>query len=334
MDLRYVRTFVTVAELGTVSGAAQHLHVAQPALSRQISNLEQELGLRLFDRVGRRLILTSQGEHLLGDCRGLLNYARALGEQAQFLRPGDAGVLKVAASPHLIEGIFAEFLHRYEQRYPNVQVKLIDTVGADMLAMLERGEIHLGQSLARAIRPDDERFASFLLEPVDMLAACHPDLALGKGGKAEIGELAPHPLLQISSEFVIRRTFDAACRLAGLIPNILLESRAPHALLAMAEAGHGVAIIPSALRIHQYRLRIVQLTYRGQPLREPLTILSDKRRPLPRYATAFCEMLAEHVHEVFPITRPTADALSAPSKRVRTQSVRTQKRGNRRKARQ
>ena len=75
MDLRHARTFVTVAELGTVSKAAVHLRVAQPALSRQISNLEQELGLKLFDRVGRRLVLTGEGEQLLGDCRGLLSHA-------------------------------------------------------------------------------------------------------------------------------------------------------------------------------------------------------------------------------------------------------------------
>lgn len=72
MDLRRTRTFVTVAELGTVSKAAQKLRIAQPALSRQISDLEQELGFRLFDRVGRRLALTSEGEQFLGDCRGLL----------------------------------------------------------------------------------------------------------------------------------------------------------------------------------------------------------------------------------------------------------------------
>ena len=61
MDLRHARTFVTVAELGTVSKAAQQLRIAQPALSRQISDLEQELDIRLFDRIGRRLALTSEG---------------------------------------------------------------------------------------------------------------------------------------------------------------------------------------------------------------------------------------------------------------------------------
>jgi DNA-binding transcriptional LysR family regulator len=120
MDLRHARTFVTVAELGTVSKAALRLRIAQPALSRQISDLEQELGLKLFDRVGRRLRLTGEGEQLLNDCRGLLNHASVVGERAQLLRRGDTGVLKVAASPQFIESVISNFLHRYTQRYPNV----------------------------------------------------------------------------------------------------------------------------------------------------------------------------------------------------------------------
>ena len=129
MNLRYARTFVTVAELGTVSKAAMRLRIAQPALSRQISALEQELGLKLFDRVASRLLLTGEGEQLLGDFRALLNYAGALGERAQLLRRGDTGVLKVATSPQIIESVFADFLHEYADHYPNVQVKLHRGVG-------------------------------------------------------------------------------------------------------------------------------------------------------------------------------------------------------------
>ncbi len=304
MDLRHVRTFVTVAEIGTVSKATERLHVAQPALSRQIANLEDELGLKLFDRVGRRLMLTSEGERLLNDCRGLLNYARAVGEQAQVLRRGDVGVLRVSASPHLIEGIFPDFLRHYAARYPNVQVRLVDVAaGGEALAMLERGEIHLVQTIVRAIAPDEQRFASHPLAPMQMLAACHPKLKLGTDGSVEIGRLASYPLLQATPDFAMRRNFDAACRLAGFTPNNVLESRAPHALLAMAEAGHGVAIIPSALRIHRYRVRVLRVTYRGKALEEPLAVLSDKRRPLPGYAKVFCDMLAEHVRKGFPLPR-------------------------------
>jgi len=83
----------------------------------------------------------------------------------------------------------------------------------------------------------------------------------------------------------------------------VLECRAPHALLAMAEAGHGVAIIPSALRIHRYKVRVLRVTYRGEALDEPLAMLYDKRRPLPHYAKVFCELLADHVRKGFPLPR-------------------------------
>jgi DNA-binding transcriptional LysR family regulator len=163
MDLRRTRTFVTVAELGTVSKAALRLRIAQPALSRQISDLEQELGLKLFDRIGRRLLLTGEGEQLLSDCRGLLNYASAVSERAQLLRHGDTGVLKVAASSQNLESVVANFLHRYAQRYPRVEVKLFDAIGPQLLEMLERGEIHVAQSSLHVIQRDQRRFGSLRL---------------------------------------------------------------------------------------------------------------------------------------------------------------------------
>lgn len=306
MDLREVRTFVTVADLGSVSRAAEQLHVTQPALSRQIANLESELGLALFDRIGRRLLLTSEGAQLLQHCRGLLNYSQAVREQADGLKRGDAGMLRVSASPHLIEGLFPEFLREYAKRYPLVQVRLVEVIGPQMLAMLERGEIHLAQAVTRALTPDDRRFGAHPLAPMEMLAVFDPSLRLGKNGSIEIRALAPYPLLHATDDFAIRRSFDSACQLAGFTPNYVLECRSPHALLAMAQAGHGVAIIPSALRVDRYVLRSLRVLYRGKPLSEPLTMLYDKRRPLPVYAKVFCEMAAAYAKKVFPVTR-TAD---------------------------
>jgi DNA-binding transcriptional LysR family regulator len=311
MDLKHARTFVTVAELGTVSKAAQRLHIAQPALSRQIGDFEQELGLLLFDRVGRRLVLTSAGEQLLGDCRALLDNVAALKEHAAQLQAGDQGVLQVAASPQIIEGAIAAFLPRYTQAYPKVQVKLIEAMGwADVVGLLERGDIHLGLNLVGAVGADDARFDNHRLEPIDLLAACHPSHALARSPKVEIEQLASEPLLLLDASYVFRRKFDGACRLAGVQPKVAYESRTPHTLLAMAESGHGVAIIPSGLRTDRHQLRIAALTYRGKPLREHLTMYWDRRRTLPRHGTAFCDMLAAYMREVFPISRPSATGAS------------------------
>jgi DNA-binding transcriptional LysR family regulator len=92
--------------------------------------------------------------------------------------------------------------------------------------------------------------------------------------------------------------------MAGLKPTIAFESRNPHTLLALAEAGHGVAIVPSQLQCDRYELRIAGLAHRRRVLQEPLTISWDKRRPLPRFATDYCGMLATYMRETFPITLP------------------------------
>ncbi len=317
MDLRRLRTFVAVAELGSVSKAALRVHITQPALSRQIRDLQQELGLRLFDRVGRGLVLTAEGEQLLGDFRGLLAHASSVGERAQLLRRGDTGVLRVSAASGQIEGILLTFLHRYAQRYPNVQVKLTEAAGPAALAMLERGEVHLGMLLLRALPPGDHGFGIHPLPPVEILAACHPSVRMQRGSLIDVTRLASHPLLLLDAGFVVRRTFDAVCRLAELNPNVLIESRSPSNLLALAEAGHGVAIIPSLVPTHRYALRTVRIAHEGKPLREPLGVAWDKRRVLPRYAQDFAELIAAHARKLFPITPLSAPVADDATKRRR-----------------
>jgi LysR family nitrogen assimilation transcriptional regulator len=304
MDLRQLRTFVSVVELGTVSEAALRLRVAQPALSRQISALEAELGIKLFDRVRRRLVLTGQGEQLLGDCRTVLGALESLSERARLLRQEDAGVLKVGATPQMIDGVFATFLHRYAKRYPRVQIKVTEAVGPDLASMLERGELHLGIGSMPLGEAEERLFGSVPLPAVEFLAVCHSSLPLGNTPNLEINRLARHPLLLLDPSFVVRTTFDAGCRLAGFRPTVATVSRSPHTLLSLAEAGHGVAVVPSVLPTHRYRLRIFRLTHRRRPLQLPLAALWDKRRPLPRYADNFCASLAAYLREVLPISRP------------------------------
>jgi DNA-binding transcriptional LysR family regulator len=185
-------------------------------------------------------------------------------------------------------------------------MKVIEAVGADTLAMLERGEIHLGISLLDAVQADDHHLGAYPVPPLEVLAACRPSFRFEHGSMIDIGRIASYPLLLLDSSFVVRKTFDAVCRLAKLKPNILIESRAPHTLLALAEAGLGVAIVPSAIRTHHYTLRVVRIAYKRKPIREPLAVVWDKRRVLPRYAKDFCELLAAHMRELFPITHPSS----------------------------
>jgi LysR family nitrogen assimilation transcriptional regulator len=178
MDLKRLQTFVVVADLGTVSKAGLRLRISQSALSRQISDLEYECGFKLFDRIGRRLFLTTRGEQLLGDCRGVLGQVGSLGERIELLKRGESGVLKVAAPPQTIESVLSGFLPRYAKRFPNVRVKLTEALGMDQMPLLERGEVHFGIRHDQGVNP---WFVSLALPSDDVLAACLPSLQLGRG---------------------------------------------------------------------------------------------------------------------------------------------------------
>ena len=317
MDLRHLRTFVTVAELGTVSKAAVRLRIAQPALSRQIADLERELGLSLFDRVGRGLVLSAEGEQLLGNCRNLLGYASSLSDQAHQLRGGDRGLIRVTASAHLIDSVFSTFLHRYAKHYPNVQVRTIEAIGFEILTLIERGEANLGINLDQVVPAGNDHFGSRPVSPLEYWAACHRSFDLGSGEAIELQRLAPYPLLTMDSGFTLSKAFDSACHLAGLKPNIHAQSRSPHTLLALAEAGHGVAIIPSFVRFNRYSLKVLPITHQRKPIREPRSIFWDRRRTIPLYMQDFCKMIADHMHEVLPAAkrRPRRGGAGRPSLR-------------------
>jgi LysR family transcriptional regulator, cyn operon transcriptional activator len=129
MNVDQLRTFVTVVESGDVHRAIARLNLSQPAASRQINALEAALGIRLFDRIGRRLKLTSEGEALLRLSRRLLGEVEIFNERAAALKKGETGVLRVAATPQVIENTLSNFLGSYRHRYPGVAVQLVEEGG-------------------------------------------------------------------------------------------------------------------------------------------------------------------------------------------------------------
>src|SRR6266851_7191333 len=121
VDLRHLRAFVTIVDAGGFGRAVARLNLSQPALSRQIRALEAELDVQLFDRIGRRVQLTAEGEDLLRRARGLLTDADSLGERARALKGGQVGVLRVGATPQAMETLLAGFLPRYRRGTPGLR---------------------------------------------------------------------------------------------------------------------------------------------------------------------------------------------------------------------
>jgi DNA-binding transcriptional LysR family regulator len=311
MNLRQLQAFAAIVDMGGFARAATRLHVSQPALSRQIHALEADLGVALFDRIGRRVQLTSQGEDLLLRSRRLLAEAESLGERARELKSGETGILRLAATPQVIENLLAPFLVRYRRQHPGVEVHLVEDGGARLLGRLERGEVHLSIAPAGATR-----FEGRLLYPMHVVVALPPAHRLARRAWLEITELRDEPLLLPQRGFGSREWFDMACDVAHIRPRVLLESAAPHTLVALAATGYGFAILPSNARVPPDGVRAIPLTLRGASIGRWAHIAWDPQRFLAPYAEHFVTELAAHCRGDFPgrdlIKR--APALPQPTK--------------------
>jgi DNA-binding transcriptional LysR family regulator len=293
MNLRHLQTFVNIAEAGSIARARVRLHVSQPAASRQILALESELGVRLFDRVGRRLRVTSEGEDLLRHSRRLLAEAESLDARARALKGGHSGILRVGATPMVIEHTLSAFLNGYRRRHPAVEIHFVEDGGVRLLDRLEHGDVHL------ALVVPDDRFRCRLLYPVLNLAVVSAESQLGRRRVLDIADLADERLVLLHRGFGFREWFEAACHVASIRPRVLLESAAPHTLIALTEVGYGVSVVPSTVRVPD-GVRAVALVQRATAIGRWLTVGWDPRRSLPAYAEQFAEELVSQSRRDYP----------------------------------
>jgi DNA-binding transcriptional LysR family regulator len=294
MKLAHLRTFVAIADHGGFARAATRLNLTQSAASRQIHALEAELGLALFDRVSHRVQLTSEGEDLLRRCRRVLTEVETVGKRAHLLRSGETGILRVGATPQVIENLLATFLTQYRRHHPGVEVHLVEDGGVRLNGRLERGDVHLVLTAANG------RIDSRLLYPMHALAALSPNHPRARQAVLEIADLADEPLLLLRRDFGSREWFDAACSVAHIRPRVLLESAAPHTLIALAATGYGIAIIPSNAQVPRGTVRAMPLVHRGASVGRWAMIAWDALRFLAPYGEQFVVEIVAHCRRGYP----------------------------------
>jgi DNA-binding transcriptional LysR family regulator len=295
MNLRHLQTFVVIAEAGGFARAQGRLHLSQPAASRQIQAFEAELGIPLFDRIGRRIKLTSEGEDLLLRGRRLLQDVESFSERARALKAGRAGTLRVGSSTQHMETVLADFLPTYRRRHPSVDIHLVEDGGARVPDRLERGDIHLA-----LIPAADDTYHRRLLAPVHLLAVVSPSHRYASRRKLELTELADESLLLLRRDYASRGWFDAACNVAHIKPHVILESAAPHTLLALARTSNDVAIVPSNVRVPPASVRALPLVHSGAPIGRWTVVAWDPQRFLAPYAKSFIDELVAYCRQHYP----------------------------------
>jgi DNA-binding transcriptional LysR family regulator len=295
MNLRFLRTFVAIADCTGFARGAARLNLTQSAASRQIQALEDELGLQLFTRVGRNARLTPEGEDLLARSRKLLLDADALGQRAIELKTGEVGVLRVGATPQLIENLLADFLSRYRKRHPSVEVHLTEDGGFRLPGRLERGDIDI------ALMPaSDDGFHGRLLFPFHVLAIMPQRHRLSHRAVLDVSELTDEPLLRLNASFASHQWFAAACQVAHVRLRVVLESGVPQTLIALARAGHGIALVPSAVQCPRVGVRVAVVVHNGLSIGRWAVAAWDAKRAFPRYAAQFVEELESQCRRNYP----------------------------------
>ncbi|HYT59329.1 MAG TPA: LysR substrate-binding domain-containing protein [Haliangiales bacterium] len=248
MELRHLRYFIGVAEEENVSRAALKLHVSQPALSRQIRDLEDELGFLLLERSARSVRLTEAGRAFLTEARAVVQRAEDAVKTARAIATGGGGELHVGYAPSLTPRILPRTLRAFQAELPNVRVRLHDLSTEEMLAGLREGKLQI----AFVARPTPAMLRGLRFEELlrdSLCLAVAPKHPLAGRRSVTLAEVAREPLITYS-----RKDYpDAHENLAALFaaikikPRIAEEHDSVSSLIAAVESGAGVAVAPQSL---------------------------------------------------------------------------------------
>ncbi len=249
MDLRLLSTFRSVAELGSVSAASRRTLVGQPALTRQLQQLERQVGLVLFAREGGRLALTPAGARFLEASVGVLEAAETARSLARSLAAGRLDRVRVAAPTTTLTDVLAPFLATLAPDDPLITVEEEHHVEA------VRG-LRARYDLALVTVPPPDGLCSQRIAVLPVWAHVAPGSALADQGEVAVAELAAHRLLVLDPSARSRRLLDESLVEAGVAATELLECSNPQVAQALAAAGRGVAVLSDDPRFDLVPLRV------------------------------------------------------------------------------
>ena len=242
MELRHLRYFVAVAEALNFTKAAMRLRMAQPALSRQVADLEEELGVDLLKRTSHGVWLTAEGKLFLEDARGMLKHADESVARVRALARGEFGELRVGFVAPLDLHILPRALAEFQKTTPGVKVALQDLGSDELCAELRNGTL----DLAVMMQPSEESTAGIEFEEIGrypFFVAMAPGHPLARMNTVSLETLVKQPLAILdrkrNSEFhrILKRVF------APLRPNIVTESGSLNSLITEIDVGKCVAVV-------------------------------------------------------------------------------------------
>ncbi len=292
LDLKQLEYFVHVVDLGGFSRAARVLRIAQPAISRQVRNLEVELRQNLLLRNGRGAVPTEAGKRLLEHARGILQQVDRARRDVDETKGAPVGQVVVGLPPTVARHLTLPVVREFRQRFPQASLSIVEGLSANILEWLSVGRVDVGLVYNPVATPEIE-YRVLLEEPLCLVCA-------RKGGNQprtlRLAELPRFPLLIPSRPHAIRMLVEARLAGVGLRPQVAMEIDAVPAILELVADGHGFAVLsPRALQGTATAARLHTRPIVQPQLASALAVVTSALRPstpLQKATIAVIEALA------------------------------------------
>ncbi len=290
MDTQSLQAFLCVAECSSFSGAAEQLHLTQPAISKRIATLEKQLNAKLFDRIGRHIHLTEAGRALLPEAQRILQDIREARRRIDDLRGSVSGRLSMGISHHIGLHRLPPVLREFSQRYPDVQLDIDFMDSEQAHHRILHGEMDLA---VITLSPSQEEHLSFLPVWQDQLTvAVANDHPLSDAAVVTAEMLSRHtalpPGLNTYTGQIIKRLFDEA----GLEMNIGMSTNYLETIKVMVSIGLGWSILPQTLLDDS----VTALELKNMQLSRTLGCVHHRNRSLSNASRAFIDLLPNIDH--------------------------------------
>jgi LysR family transcriptional activator of glutamate synthase operon len=249
MELRQLEYFIEVARGEHVTQAAEKLHVAQSAISRQISNLEAELGVQLFVREGRNVKLTPIGRIFLQRVEAaMLEIDKAIREVSEFLDP-EAGEIRIGFPHSLAAYTLPTVVSAFRKEHPNVRFQLRQGILTHLIEDLVKGEIDL--ALVSPVPLDHPDVEGHILFTEEMMAILPPNHPLAGNSFISLKQLEQESFVMFRPGYTLRTIVVEACERAGFKPKIAFEGEETDTIRGLVAAGLGVGLLPAIALIEK-----------------------------------------------------------------------------------
>ncbi|MBI5067976.1 MAG: LysR family transcriptional regulator [Deltaproteobacteria bacterium] len=288
MDVRNLTCFVEVVRRGGFSRAGEALHLTQPAVSKAVKGLEEELGQPLLLRAGRRVTLTDAGRGVYDRALAVLAGLRAIAEEVAEVGQVKRGTVRVGVPPMVGAVFFPPVLHDFRGQYPGVTLEMREEGARRIEALLLDGELDAGATVLPADGSDFELLP--LLRDV-LCAVLPPRSPLARQRRVALGELREVPLVLYRADFALHGHILDACRREGFAPRVAAESSQWDFMAEMVAADVGAALLPRTVcrRLDPARVKVLPL---AEPaLRWDLALAWRRGQHLTPAARAFVEVV-------------------------------------------